>query len=63
MAGWLALTRLRYQYSVCPAGTAVTEACFNQHVLPFVGANTTIRYLDGLWCVFLLVAFGNVVKL
>ena len=36
-----------YQYSVCPVGTALTEACFQAHVLPFVGGNTTIRYLDG----------------
>jgi hypothetical protein len=36
-----------YQYSVCPAGESITEACFNAHVLPYVGGNTTIRYLDG----------------
>ena len=36
-----------YVYSVCPSGTALTENCFNAHVLPFVGHNTTIRYLDG----------------
>jgi len=37
-----------YVYSVCPAGAAITEDCFNAHVLPFVGDNTTIRYLDGI---------------
>ena len=36
-----------YLYSVCPAGSALNEECFNGHVLPFVGGNTTIRYLDG----------------
>ena len=36
-----------YLYSVCPAGSAINEDCFNAHVLPFVGGNTTIRYLDG----------------
>jgi len=36
-----------YQYSVCPAGTTIDEECFNAHVLPFIGHNTTIRYLDG----------------
>ena len=37
----------RSQYSVCPAGSTLDEACFNAHVLPFIGRNTTIRYLDG----------------
>jgi hypothetical protein len=27
--------------------SSLNERCFNAHVLPFVGANTTIRYLDG----------------
>jgi hypothetical protein len=36
-----------YVYSVCPAMSTLNERCFNAHVLPFVGANTTIRYLDG----------------
>ena len=38
-----------YLYSVCPkiAGAAPTEDCFTAHTLPFVGAEHTIRWLDG----------------
>ena len=36
-----------YIYSVCPKSSALTEECFNQHVLSFVGSTHTIRYLDG----------------
>ena len=36
-----------YQYSVCPSALPLTEACFNAHVLPYVGTTHTIRYLDG----------------
>jgi hypothetical protein len=36
-----------YIYSVCPAGSALTDACFSAHVLPFVGSTHVIRYLDG----------------
>ena len=36
-----------YLYSVCPKGTPLTEECLQAHPLPFVGANHTIRYLDG----------------
>lgn len=35
-----------YLYSLCPAGEALTEQCFQMGALPFVGAEHTIRYLD-----------------
>ena len=35
-----------YQYSLCPAGEAVTEQCFHKLPLAFVGSTHTIRYLD-----------------
>ena len=34
------------QYSLCPAGEALTERCFHNLTLPFVGSTHTIRYLD-----------------
>eukprot|EP00040_Diaphanoeca_grandis_P033904 m.208537 g.208537 ORF g.208537 m.208537 type:complete len:374 (+) comp33010_c0_seq1:86-1207(+) len=36
-----------YLYSLCPLGTPLTEDCFDKLPLSFVGANHTIRYLDG----------------
>jgi hypothetical protein len=36
----------RYLYSLCPAGEALTERCFQNISLPFVGSTHTIRYLD-----------------
>jgi hypothetical protein len=36
-----------YHYRVCPAGEEQTEACFQAHVLPFVGDTTTIKHFDG----------------
>lgn len=35
-----------YLYSLCPAGEALTERCFEKLPLPFVGSTHTIRYLD-----------------
>jgi hypothetical protein len=35
-----------YLYSLCPAGEALTEQCFQMKTLPFVGSHHTIRYLD-----------------
>ena len=33
-------------YSLCPSGEPLTERCFQQTPLPFVGSHHTIRYLD-----------------
>jgi hypothetical protein len=35
-----------YLYSLCPAGERITEKCFQNITLPFVGSTHTIRYLD-----------------
>ena len=35
-----------YIYSLCPSNESLTEECFQQHVLPFVGENHVIRYLE-----------------
>jgi hypothetical protein len=35
-----------YLYSLCPAGARITEECFRNLTLPFVGSTHTIRYLD-----------------
>jgi len=38
-----------YQYRACPLreGQNVTEACFQQHVLPFEGSTQVLRWQDG----------------
>ena len=36
-----------YIYSVCPKSQPLTEDCFNQNILSFVGSTHTIRFLDG----------------
>ena len=33
-------------YSLCPSGEPLTERCFQQTPLPFVGSHHTIRYID-----------------
>jgi hypothetical protein len=35
-----------YLYSLCPAGEALTEQCFDRMAMPFVGNHHTIRYMD-----------------
>merc|ERR1712048_1415926 len=36
-----------YQYRLCPADQEPTEACFQKHVLPFVGDKQWLQYGDG----------------
>ena len=36
-----------YQYRLCPASEELTEACFQQHVLPFVGKTQKLRWVNG----------------
>jgi len=36
-----------YQYRLCPADQDPTEACFQKHVLPFVGDKQWLQYGDG----------------
>jgi hypothetical protein len=36
-----------YIYSLCPKDEALTEACFQSHLLSFDGSEQTIRWLDG----------------
>jgi len=35
-----------YVYSLCPAGEAITEECFQRTTLKFIDNHHTIRYLD-----------------
>jgi len=36
-----------YQYRLCPASVQATEACFQQHPLPFADSNTIIHWTSG----------------
>ena len=36
-----------YQYRLCSKDEPLTEACFQRHVLPFVGGTQTLRWADG----------------
>merc|ERR1712144_186079 len=36
-----------YQYRACPMSENLTESCFRQHVLPFVGSTQRLRWNNG----------------